>query len=317
MWSKSGIDHWGRLCIDWIMARTDQDDLITEARGGSPDIDLLTSQELVELMNDEDEAVAPAVRAASGQIVELVDAIVDRLEAGGRLLYVGAGSSGAIAALDAAECETTFALPPGRVAAIVAGAGLASAAERDAAEDDAEAGARDVATASVTAADAVLGVSASGRTPFVVGAVEAAAAAGALTGAVVSAPDSPLALLVDHEILVTVGPEFLAGSTRLKSGTAQKLVLNTVSTVAMVRIGKTFGNLMVDVRATNDKLRARVRRIVELATGSPPDEVDAALEAAGGEAKVAIVSLLADVDAETARSRLDAADGRTRVALGS
>ena len=299
------------------MARTDQDDLITEARGASADIDLLTSQELVELMNDEDEAVAPAVRAASGQIAELVDAVVDRLETGGRLLYVGAGSSGAIAALDAAECETTFALPPGRVAAIVAGAGLASAAERDAAEDDAEAGARDVATASVTAADAVLGVSASGRTPFVVGAVEAAAAAGALTGAVVSAPDSPLAALVDHEILVVVGPEFLAGSTRLKSGTAQKLVLNTVSTVAMVRIGKTFGNLMVDVRATNDKLRARVRRIVELATGAPPDEVDAALEAAGGEAKVAIVSLLAEVDAETARSRLDAADGRIRAALGS
>ncbi len=283
----------------------------------SADIDLLTSQELVELMNDEDEAVAPAVRAASGQIAELVDAVVDRLETGGRLLYVGAGSSGAIAALDAAECETTFALPPGRVAAIVAGAGLASAAERDAAEDDAEAGARDVATASVTAADVVLGVSASGRTPFVVGAVEAAAAAGALTGAVVSAPDSPLAALVDHEILVVVGPEFLAGSTRLKSGTAQKLVLNTVSTVAMVRIGKTFGNLMVDVRATNDKLRARVRRIVELATGAPPDEVDAALEAAGGEAKVAIVSLLAEVDAETARSRLDAADGRIRAALGS
>jgi N-acetylmuramic acid 6-phosphate etherase len=299
------------------MARTDQDDLITEARGGSTDIDLLTSQELVQLMNDEDESVAPAVRAASGQIAELVDAVVDRLETGGRLLYVGAGSSGAIAALDAAECETTFALPPGRVAAIVAGSWLTSAAERDAAEDDAEAGARDVATASVTAADAVLGVSASGRTPFVVGAVEAAAAVGALTGAVVSAPDSPLAALVDHEILVVVGPEFLAGSTRLKSGTAQKLVLNTVSTVAMVRIGKTFGNLMVDVRATNDKLRTRVRRIVELATGSPPDEVEAALEAAGGEAKVAIVSLLAEVDAETARSRLDAADGRIRAALGS
>jgi N-acetylmuramic acid 6-phosphate etherase len=299
------------------MARTDQDDLITEARGGSTDIDLLTSQELVQLMNDEDESVAPAVRAASGQIAELVDAVVDRLETGGRLLYVGAGSSGAMAALDAAECETTFALPPGRVAAIVAGSWLTSAAERDAAEDDAEAGARDVATASVTAADAVLGVSASGRTPFVVGAVEAAAAVGALTGAVVSAPDSPLAALVDHEILVVVGPEFLAGSTRLKSGTAQKLVLNTVSTVAMVRIGKTFGNLMVDVRATNDKLRTRVRRIVELATGSPPDEVEAALEAAGGEAKVAIVSLLAEVDAETARSRLDAADGRIRTALGS
>ncbi len=299
------------------MAQTDQDDLITEARGASADIDLLTSQELVELMNDEDDSVAPAVRAASVQIADTIEAIVDKLESGGRLLYVGAGSSGAIAALDASECETTFALPPGRVAAIVAGAGLASAAERDAAEDDAEAGARDVSSAVVTAADVVLGISASGRTPYVIGAIEAAAVAGALTGAVVSAPDSPLAALVDHEIAVIVGPEFLAGSTRLKSGTAQKLVLNTISTVSMVRTGKTFGNLMVDVRATNDKLRARVRRIVELATGAPPDDVEAALEAAGGEAKVAIVSLLAEVDADTARSRLDAAEGRIRVALDS
>jgi N-acetylmuramic acid 6-phosphate etherase len=299
------------------MPRTEHDDLVTEAGGASRDIDLLSSHELVELMNDEDELVAPAVRGASRAISDMIDAVVDRLEAGGRLLYAGAGSSGAIAALDAAECETTFALPPGRVAAIVAGARLATAAERDAAEDDAEAGAKSVADASVTAADAVLGISASGRTPFVVGAIEAAAAAGALTGAVVSAPDSPLAALVDHEIVVVVGPEFLAGSTRLKSGTAQKLVLNTISTVSMVRTGKTFGNLMVDVRATNDKLRARVRRIVELATGASPDEVEAALEAAGGEAKVAIVSLLAEVDADTARSRLDAADGRIRAALGS
>jgi N-acetylmuramic acid 6-phosphate etherase len=299
------------------MARTDQDGLITEARGVTADIDLLSSHELVELMNDEDELVAPAVRQASAQIADTIAAVVKRLERGGRLLYVGAGSSGAIAALDAAECETTFALPPGRVAAIVAGEGLVSAAERDAAEDDAEAGAQGVADAAVTAADAVLGISASGRTPFVVGAIEAAAAAGALTGAVVSAPDSPLAALVDHQIVVVVGPEFLAGSTRLKAGTAQKLVLNTISTVSMVRTGKTFGNLMVDVRATNDKLRARVRRIVELATGASPDEVETALEAAGGEAKVAIVSLLAEVDAETARSRLDAADGRIRAALGS
>jgi len=169
----------------------------------------------------------------------------------------------------------------------------------------------------VTAADAVLGISASGRTPFVVGAIEAAAATGALTGVIVSAPDSPLAALVDHEIVIVVGPEFLAGSTRLKAGTGQKLVLNTISTVSMVRTGKTFGNLMVDVRATNDKLRARVRRIVELATSASADEVDAALEASGGEAKVAIVALLAEVDADTARSRLDAADGRIRAALGS
>jgi N-acetylmuramic acid 6-phosphate etherase len=299
------------------MPGTEQDELVTEARGGEADIDLLATRDLVELMNDEDELVAPAVRQASAQLADVIDAVVNRIELGGRLLYVGAGSSGAIAALDAAECETTFSLPPGRVSAIVAGAGLGSAAERDAAEDDAQAGAQGVADAAVTAADAVLGISASGRTPFVVGAIEAAAAAGALTGAVVSAPDSPLAALVDHEIVVVVGPEFLAGSTRLKAGTGQKLVLNTISTVSMVRTGKTFGNLMVDVRATNDKLRARVRRVVELATGASADDVDAALEASGGEAKVAIVSLLAEVDADTARSRLVAANGRIRAALGS
>jgi N-acetylmuramic acid 6-phosphate etherase len=299
------------------MAITDRDEPITEARGGNPDIDLLTTRELVELMNDEDEAVVPAVRAASGQIAGMIEAVVDRLELGGRLLYVGAGSSGAIAALDAAECETTFALPPGKVAALVAGAELAKAAERDAAEDDADAGARDVAAASVATNDAVIGVSASGRTPYVIGAIEAAVSAGALTGAIVSAPDSPLAALVDHGIVVVVGPEFLAGSTRLKAGTAQKLVLNTISTASMVRLGKTFGNLMVDVRATNEKLQARVHRIVELATGAPPGEVDAALEAADGEAKVAIVMLLAKVDLDTARSRLDAAEGRIRPALGS
>ena len=300
------------------MPGTEQDDLITEARGGAADIDLLTSQELVELMNDEDETVAPAVRAASDQIARLVDAVVDRLEAGGRLLYVGAGSSGAIAALDAAECETTFALPPGRVTAIVAGAGLETRRRARRCRGRRRGGRarhlrsrRDGGATSCWASARAVGrrtSSVPSRRPL---------RQAALTGAVVSAPDSPLAALVDHEIAVIVGPEFLAGSTRLKAGTAQKLVLNTISTASMVRLGKTFGNLMVDVRATNDKLRARVRRIVELATGASPDEVDAALEAAGGEAKVAIVSLLAEVDTDTARSRLDAADGRIRVALGS
>ena len=175
------------------------------------DIDLLSSHELVELMNDEDELVAPAVRQASAQIAEAIDAVVARLEGGGRLLYVGAGSSGAIAALDAAECETTFALAPGRVAAIVAGAGLVSAAERDAAEDDAEAGAQGVADAAVTAADAVLGISASGRTPFVVGAMEAAAAAGALTGRSCRLPTRRSPLSSTTRSSSSSAPSFLPG----------------------------------------------------------------------------------------------------------
>jgi N-acetylmuramic acid 6-phosphate etherase len=196
-----------------------------------------------------------------------------------------------------------------------AGGHLTSAAERGAAEDDRDAGARAMNEEAVSATDVVVGVSASGRTPYVLGALEAAAAAGATTVALVSVPDSPLGELADHEIEVVVGPELLAGSTRLKAGTAQKLVLNTISTVSMIRLGKTYRNLMVDVRASNEKLRARVRRIVRLATGASPDSVDTALAAADGNAKVAIVSLLADVDAEKARSRLAAAAGSVRAAL--
>jgi N-acetylmuramic acid 6-phosphate etherase len=163
-----------------------------------------------------------------------------------------------------------------------------------------------VAALEVAAGDAFVGVSASGGTPYVLGALEAAAAAGALTVGVVAAPGSALGELVEHEITVVVGPEFLAGSTRLKAGTAQKLVLNTISTVAMIRLGKTYGNLMVDVVAANEKLAERVRRIVGAATGATSSEIDAALADANGDARTAIVSLLAGVDAETARRRLDA-----------
>jgi N-acetylmuramic acid 6-phosphate etherase len=158
-------------------------------------------------------------------------------------------------------------------------------------------------------------VSASGRTPYVLGALEAARAAGALTVGVVAVRDSELGRNAEHELAVVVGPEFIAGSTRLNAGTAQKLVLNMITTISMIRLGKTFGNLMVDVAATNEKLQARVRRIVETATNATPEQVDKALAASGGSAKVAIVSLLAGVDAETARARLAEADGNTRRAL--
>lgn len=227
---------------------------------------------------------------------------------------MGAGSSGRLAALDAAECEATFSAEPGQVIALVAGAGLASL-EQDAAEDIAEAGEADARAVGMSPADAVVGVSASGRTPYVVGAVAAAAAEGALTACIVSAPDSELARVAEHEICVVVGPEVIAGSTRLKAGTAQKLVLNTLSTAAMVRLGKTYGNLMVDVRPGNEKLRARARRVVELATGASATEADDALEAAGGSAKVAVVSLLAGIDAGTARAKLERSGGSIRLAL--
>ena len=289
--------------------------LVTEGRPPTGNYDERSTQELVELMNREDAAVPAAVGRANAALAAAIDAVAERLRAGGRLVYVGAGTSGGLGELDAAECESTFSTAPGQVVAVVAGADLASAQERDAAEDDAEAGARALRELEVSARDAVVAISASGRTPFVRGALEAAAGAGAMTVAVVSVPDSELGRAAQHEVPVVVGPEFIAGSTRLKAGTAQKLVLNTISTVAMIRLGKTYGDLMVDVAGTNHKLRARARRAVRLATGASDGEVEAALADAGGSAKVAIVSLLAGVEADVARKRLEQAGGRVSGAL--
>jgi N-acetylmuramic acid 6-phosphate etherase len=293
------------------------DDLITEARSAETrDLDLRSTEELVELMNQQDAAVPAAVASSAADIAAVVETVVERLQAGGRLVYVGAGSSGRLAAVDASECESTFSAPPGQVLALLAGADAPSPLEQEAAEDDAEAGRRDVHSVGVGATDAVIGISASGRTPYVLGAVEAAVAAGAATACIVCVPGSELGRLAEREIVVVVGPELLAGSTRLKAGTAQKLVLNMISTISMVRLGKTFDNLMVDVVATNEKLRARVRRIVMTATGAAQPAVDEALAAAGGSAKVAIVMLLGGIDVDTARARLAAASGNIRTALG-
>jgi N-acetylmuramic acid 6-phosphate etherase len=281
---------------------------VTERRvDHDADLDLRSTRDLVDLMNSEDATVAAAVRDVAGPLATAIDAIVDRLERGGRLVYVGAGTSGRLAAMDAAECQPTFGLRPGIVAAITV--------TEEAAEDEFEAGAADLAATNVGAADAVVAISASGSTPYVLGAVQAAVSVDALTVGVVCAPDSELGRSVEHEIAAVVGPEVIAGSTRLKAGTAQKLILNTISTVAMVRLGRTFGNLMVDVVASNAKLKARARRAVELVTDASTDEADAALEAARGDAKVAIVSLLAGVSADQARLRLKAAGGNVRRSL--
>ena len=290
--------------------------LVTEA-GGDPQAGYETREtlELVELMNKADSTVPGAVATVAPDIAAVVDAVAGRLRAGGRLVYVGAGSSGMIAALDASECEATFSVPAGVVVALVAGGAAGEPIARAEAEDDGESGARDVVAVRVGPADAVVGVSASGSTPYVLGALESARAAGAFTACVVAAPHSPLGRLVEREIAVLVGPEFLAGSTRLKAGTAQKLVLNTISTVSMIRLGKTYGNLMVDVAAANEKLAGRVRRIVATASGASRQQVDDALEAADGDARVAIVSLLAGVDASTARHRLDQSDRSIAAAL--
>ncbi len=266
------------------------DELETESWDpAGADLDLRSTSELVGLMGAADATVPHAVAAARDSLAAAIDEIVDRLAGGGRIVYVGAGTSGRLALVDAAECQSTFGLEPGRVVAIVAGGAAGSATAQEHAEDDTEAGTAEVRALEISARDAVVGISASGRTPYVLAALEESRRAGALTVGVVCVEGSPIGSLADREIAVVVGAEVLSGSTRLKAGTAQKLVLNTISTVSMIRLGKTFGNLMVDVVATNDKLRARVQRIVRLATGADAEQVESALGASGGDAKVAIV----------------------------
>jgi len=274
---------------------------VTEALTGrrAGDIDLRSTAELVRAMNAADRDVPDAVGHASDALAAAIDAIVERLRGGGRLVYVGAGTSGRLAELDALECGPTFSTD--QVAAIVA--------PSDEAEDDAELGVRDVAD--VTAADAVVGVSASGTTPYTVAALRRAREVGALTVALVGSKRG----VADLEVVLDVGPELVSGSTRLKAGTAQKLALNTISTVAFVKLGKTFGNLMIDVQTSNEKLRARAKRAVALATGATDEAAAEAIAAAGGDAKVAVVSLAAGVGVEEARARLDAAGGNVRQAL--
>ena len=236
----------------------DLDGLATEAwNAAGADLDRRSTVELVALMNEEDVRVPAVVGSAKDAVAGAVDAVAERLARGGRLVYVGAGTSGRLAAVDASECEATFGVPAGLVVALVAGGPTDSAAIEQEAEDDRDGGAAGIEALAVGEHDAVVGLSASGRTPFTCGALSAARAAGATTVAVVSATGSELALLADHEILVPVGPEVIAGSTRLKAGTAQKLVLNMISTIAMVRLGKTYGNLMVDVVATIRRTRER------------------------------------------------------------
>jgi N-acetylmuramic acid 6-phosphate etherase len=278
-------------------------------------IDTASVAELAALMNEADMTVPTAVGAALPQIVTAIDAVIDGLARGGRLIYVGAGSAGRLGVLDAAECPPTFNTPHGLVKAVIAGGDGALALAVEGAEDDVRAGARTVVDHGITGADVVVGISASGHTPFVVAAVRAAAEVGAVTIGLSCNAATPLSAAVTHPIEVPVGPEVVAGSTRLKAGTAQKLVLNMISTIAMVRLGKTYGNLMVDLRVTNAKLRHRAVRIIQRVTGAAPQTAEAALDAAGLDVKTAIVTIGASCDVAEARRRLSAAGGRLREAL--
>jgi N-acetylmuramic acid 6-phosphate etherase len=292
--------------------------LTTEAfRPELAEIDQLPTAELAALMNGEDATVPAAVAAQLPQIAAAIDGIADRMARGGRLIYAGAGTAGRLGVLDASECPPTFNTDPSEVVGLIAGGPSAMVKAVEGAEDSKELAREDLDALKLGPDDTVIGISASGRTPYAIGAVEHARGLGALTAGLSCNADSALAAAAEHGIEVVVGPELLTGSTRLKAGTAQKLVLNMISTLVMIRLGKTYGNLMVDVRASNEKLRARSRRIVALATGASDAEIEAALTASDGEVKNAILVILGEVEGPAAKALLEEAHGHLRTALAA
>lgn len=279
------------------------------------ELDVMSVSELLSAMNEGDLEVPKAIGLVLPEIGKAIDAIVDRMSSGGRLIYIGAGTSGRLGVLDAAECGPTFSVSDDQVVAFIAGGESALTHAVEGAEDDFGAGERDLMSIHLTSKDSVVGIAASGRTPYVLGGLAYAKKVGALKVGLSANPNSEISRHVDHAIEVDSGPEMLAGSTRLKSGTAQKLVLNMISTITMVRLGKTFGNLMVDLQITNEKLRDRANRIVSQATGASREGAAQALADSDDEVKVAIVMILLGVDAPSARERLSSASNRVRDAL--
>lgn len=298
------------------MTGSDLDRLATESSQASAGraIDELPVADLVDLMNRRDATIAAAVRTALPTITAAVSATADRMRRGGRLVYVGAGTSGRLGVLDASEVPPTFGVR-GLVVGVIAGGTDALVTAVEGVEDDAAAGAADLAAVGVGPDDTVVGIAASGRTPYVVGALEAATAAGALTVGLSCNVDAPLSAVAACGIEVPVGPEIVAGSTRLGAGTATKMVLNMFSTVTMVQLGKTYGPLMVDMAATNTKLRRRAVRIVTEATGATDETAERALDAAGWHAKLAIATILTGLSPAEASAALDAAGGRLRTVI--
>jgi N-acetylmuramic acid 6-phosphate etherase len=278
-------------------------------------LDTLPTDTIVALMNEQDQGVPLAVAKALPQIGRAIDDIAERMRAGGRLVYVGAGTPGRLGILDASECPPTFNTDPSLVVAVIAGGDGAIRVSVENVEDDPQGGAEALKAIGLDSSDSVVGISASGRTPFVVGALECARDRRALTVAVACNADSLIGRVAQHAIEVVVGPEIVAGSTRLKAGTAQKLVLNMISTIVMVRLGKTYGNIMVDLRATNEKLRVRAERAVMLVTGCSPDEAERALSQSNGSVKTAILMLSRGLTPERAAEILAEAPS-LRAALG-
>ena len=298
------------------MEEPELEHLTTE--GNNPhaeDLDCLSTGELVQLMNREDQVVAEAVGTQADAIARAIDAVADRMGRGGRLVYMGAGTSGRLGVLDAVECRPTFSAADGQVVGLIAGGREALTLSVEGAEDYPEAGADELRGIDLQPDDSVVGITASGGAPYVLGGIEYARSVGALTVALSCNRDSAVSNLAEIAITPVVGPEVLSGPTRLKAGTATKLVLNMLSTGVFVRLGKTYGNLMVDLRATNDKLTRRSQRIVSLATGLTAEEARRHLDRCNGEVKTCIVVAKRNVDPDAARKLLRETSGRLRLAL--
>lgn len=278
-------------------------------------IDSLSSLEIVQLMNAEDAQVAEAVAKQSAKIAQAIDAITDRLQRGGRLVYLGAGTSGRLGVLDASECPPTFSTSPELVIGVIAGGSAALTRSIEGAEDRPEDGAADLRRANLSADDALVGIASSGRTPYVIGGLSYAQSQGAFAIGLACNADSHLEAVSDLMITPIVGPEVITGSTRLKGGTATKMVLNMLTTGAMIRIGKTYGNLMVDLTASNTKLKDRSRRIVAELAKVESERAQQLLDRCSGEVKTAIVAHLRRLSAEQARELLKRVDGHLRKAL--
>ena len=292
------------------------DQLLTErVNPASQDIDTRTTSAILQIINQEDEKIAGAVGAEISRIAAAVDAVVEGIRKGGRLFYIGAGTSGRLGVLDAAECPPTFHVPADVVQGIMAGGEAALARATEANEDDPAEGKRDLLARRFAAGDALVGIAASGRTPYVLGAVEAARELGALTIGISCTPESELSRAVKIAITPLVGPEVIAGSTRMKAGTATKLVLNMISTTVMIRLGHVYGNLMVNVEPKNRKLEDRAKRIIAESAGVSYEKAGQLLGESSGNVKVAIVMSRLAIDRGAAEARLAAAGGRVADAL--
>lgn len=290
--------------------------LVSEGRNSrTMGIDLMSTAEILDTINAEDHLVPDAVGKTLPQVARAVDAIVAAFGKGGRLVYTGAGTSGRLGVLDASECPPTFGVPPEMVVGLIAGGPKAIISAVEGAEDSVEGGAADLSDIGLTDRDVVVGIAVSGRTPYVIGALNYAKALGCVTVGLTCNPDSAIARLADISIAPLVGAEVVTGSTRLKSGTAQKLVLNMLTTASMIRIGKTYQNLMVDLRTSNEKLLARAVRIVMQATDCTAEDAEVALLRAGSDVKLAILTILTGQSVDDARAALDGAGGFLRRAL--